>query len=729
MDSLMGLSPSDIIKLVEISTRIYDAFNNANLSSAAQVEALVREFGDFHHFLVMLDALMKEYNKPLPFPCSSFKETLERCDKCLEPYREQLVDRKMSAKKFLYTVRYIGKENEVDWLRRQIAGHYQVLHLCISFLQLRLQLEATKETQRLLAAAPFRAMSFAGKMYTNTSLPHSTSINPRELPDSEADVYKDWAMILDMLKHEEERLRIESRNPRPLSCGDAPTVFDGGDAEKATVLSRWRQEAEAALTLKENRVKRTALEKSTRLSPSSAVREGVRSMPQAPLRTYTLETDHSGNFSAFNNNPLMQPLATVSPQSMTQSPAQSVAGSPNLEGVEFAPVDWEHFLSSPANAAERTPSVSTYRTSATATSEPRISFTTAGTTPEHGPQSLVGGPYTTPLELTTLGAGAMTWQILARKVLVERTLSDGAQERECDLYWRYRKDTGITIRSSVRSPGKNRPFVTQNFPATGPAIPQTTTIGRTEIINFPLGSCGRLDNHCIDIKYTFNTPESSFALQKLLYTSNGTEDAELLYDRPIQSINSNLNKPECRGKNIRLWGRREPHGGPAGIDDAKVLVLLFFTENLGSKAHWVEEPHYVFEWLDESTYKKSSDKLKLVFSRKPDSYKRDKVYKRQRKDSRVEEDQETAVATRRLSSPRDTPNLHPADDFAPLAFLTRPPKSNPQALGGINRPKSAPVTLNRFGYSEFEIKFQSKQDRQDFLAIWKKYVKPLGQLG
>ena len=80
---------------------------------------------------------MNEYGKPLPFPYLDFKETLQKCDKTLKPYATNLVDsKKMTVKKFTYTIKYIGKEKEIDGLRKQINGHCQALQMCISFLQL-----------------------------------------------------------------------------------------------------------------------------------------------------------------------------------------------------------------------------------------------------------------------------------------------------------------------------------------------------------------------------------------------------------------------------------------------------------------------------------------------------------------------------------------------------------------------------------------------------------------
>jgi hypothetical protein len=35
--------------------------------------------------------------------------------------------------------------------------------------------------------------------------------------------------------------------------------------------------------------------------------------------------------------------------------------------------------------------------------------------------------------------------------------------------------------------------------------------------------------------------------------------------------------------------------------------------------------------------------------------------------------------------------------------------------------------LNRFGYGELEIRFQSKKDSKAFLDVWRQYVRPLAE--
>jgi hypothetical protein len=152
-----GFSPTDLVKLGEITARVYIAFKgmpllpvvwscflyvrahhhlDANENSEAQVESLVREFKAFAECLLELAGLMEEFGKPLPFPVDAFKETLNRCEASLKPYQENLVDKKMGITKIVWTIKYIGKEKELDFLRKQITGHYQALHMCVSFMQL-----------------------------------------------------------------------------------------------------------------------------------------------------------------------------------------------------------------------------------------------------------------------------------------------------------------------------------------------------------------------------------------------------------------------------------------------------------------------------------------------------------------------------------------------------------------------------------------------------------------
>ncbi|KAF2272595.1 uncharacterized protein EI97DRAFT_385435 [Westerdykella ornata] len=714
-----GVSPSDVIKLVEFSTRVYVAFKDANENSEEQVEGLVREFANFHHCLVQLKDLMKEYGKPLPFPYVDFQDTLEKCSKTLEPYANHLVDnKKMTYKKFIYIIKYIGKEKEIDGLRKQITGHYQALQMCISFLQLRLHLEATKQTQRLLDSAPFRSMSVGGFMYSSNALASSSRATPNALPPpSEADqLYKDWLIFNRWLKNEDERIAQEAGSlTRPLSLGSAPPAAPSGDVETAAVLYHLRRELEDAIMIEENRAKRTAVEKKNNLSPSDAIRQEIRDMPSIPHRTYTLDTD----FSGFSNPPTAESIMTDSTATIRPSPTaspmtSSPTGSPQIQQSYFGGADWGNLSPAP----RRTPSVSTSRSSFSTSGESRLSVSgnsTVGTTPEDHP--LRPTVSVTSLATIALGEGALDWHQLCRKVDVERTSTKGVENRTCDIHWRYREDHGLSLRSVYRDERKKvQVWIVQHFPATGPSIPLTTSYPDGGIsIDFPRKSFGRLEKRYTDIKYTFADTDSSTKFQTLLYSNNGMDEAELLFDRQVLSISSDKNKPECRNKNVRLWRRSELHEGPNGMAAVDVLVLLFYASALAEeRAHWVEEPHYVFQWLDESVYKKSSDKLELIFSKEPGKWTKDKVFKR-RKPSKQTVDPETSSV---LTSIR-------RNSTAGTVKSSMSVKSGKSCVfGGPNKIGN----LNRFGYSHLEIKFQNKQDRKDFVGIWKEYFKDLGNI-
>jgi hypothetical protein len=121
-------------------------------------------------------------------------------------------------------------------------------------------------------------------------------------------------------------------------------------------------------------------------------------------------------------------------------------------------------------------------------------------------------------------------------------------------------------------------------------------------------------------------------------TNNGADPAEPKFDRPILSIASNKNPTERRARNLRLWLRTEIRLEQEGPVTFTVLVLLFYTSALEDKGHWVEEPHYAFEWLTESTCRKETDKLTLVFSKDAAKWTPHKLLQRRRssKDPTIE---------------------------------------------------------------------------------------------
>jgi hypothetical protein len=255
-------------------------------------------------------------------------------------------------------------------------------------------------------------------------------------------------------------------------------------------------------------------------------------------------------------------------------------------------------------------------------------------------------------------------------------------------------------------------------------------------VNFPRRSFGKLDKQYTDIKYTFNGYESAERFQTLLYTNNGTDAAELKYDRPVLTISTNKNPNECRGQNIRLWHRTETHLEQDGPIKYEVLMVLFYTNALEDKGHWVEEPHYAFEWLSESIYRKDSEKLTLVFSKDPKRWKTHKLFKdRNSSVSSGERRKSSNVSNTTSKSPSIFPRKR--NDSMEIPELQRSSTSNSQSssaaasitsvksMGGVGSMASRSGNLNRFGYTELEIKFQNKKDRRAFLDVWKLYVKPL----
>jgi hypothetical protein len=445
------------------------------------------------------------------------------------------------------------------------------------------------------------------------------------------------------------------------------------------------------MNIEENRAKRVALGNRSHLAPSEAMRQQARNLPTVPERARPQDYEQATSVPRHEHHNT-QDLPT--PQYM--------------ESPESDP--WRSFQS-----LHRAPSISTTYSSVNTSLDSRslmsrMSISTAATDIESlrsSRESIISSPSLTGIDI---GPGALEWRALCRKVCVERTSSLRVESKSCDLHWRYREDGGMTIRSAFRSTtdGKARLFTTQHFPSLGPSIPQVTSHLDGQVsIDFPKGSYGTLDKGYTDIKYTLSDTESSIKLQTLLYTNGGKDDAELVYDRPIMTISTNLNKPECRARNLRLWRRN-------GIDHGNYVdgvQILFYTNALrGDKSHWVEEPNIAFEPLLSNL--PPSDRLTLVF-------RKDTVPTKSRIPGWIRAVRQTTSSIAKGSP--STANIS-FQDFDATSTDPWPPTSSHSSLTSIFGSSS----MNRFGYSEIEIKFRSQADRNDFVHVWRRYTDTLG---
>lgn len=614
----------------------------------------------------------------------------------------------------------------------------------------RLNLESTKREQRLLMEPRHRAMSLGGQWFTSSTLSSSTPPSPLALPapDDTHPLYKDWQMFNRWLKSEDDRLaqELEFARPSRSSWGDNPRSEFEGNGETAAVLYHLRREVEDAIIFEENRSKRAAMEKRSHLGPSDAIRQQVRDMPQAPPRTYTLESGVSENFLGFSpaRNSVDGSVANNQPDLTTLSLKTSPLSIPRPDQDRLHSFDCATHAAHPEmiHSTLRS-SISTIGSNISVSPEPclapspGLSIDTAETTPDDAFSNMLHRVLSTAsIGSLALGESALQWASLVRKVKVERKSSErwNGKERfnfetqECDIHWRYREDAGITLRASYRSnkDGKPRIWTVQDFPTTGPSIPLTTTIDDEVSIDFPRGSFGRLDKQWTDIKYTFTDSTASFNFQTLLYTNNGKNAAELLFDRPIITISSDKHKPECRGRNLRLWRRSEMVIAPDEPLWSDVLVLLFYTTCLEEKGHWVEEPHYAFEWFSESSFKKDSDKLTLTFSKDPTRWSTDKVFSRRRLSRSTTGDAASVCAN--IKNRKDSMEL-PSIKLSGSSSASSAATVRPQSLFGKGTAPSRGGNVNCFQYKRLDIEFQNKKDRREFTEIWRRFVKPIDFVG
>ena len=772
-----GFSPSDVVKLVEVSTRVYLAFKgmsstsmilppfanrfvDANENSEAQVDGLVREFTAFHHCLVELDELMREYGKPLPFPVADFKETLQRCEKCIKPYAENLVDKKMNFAKMVFTIKFMGKEKEIDGLRKQVSGHYQALQMCIAFLQLyvplspsfeyhltcrsRLTLEARRLDHQLLVPVQLRSlrsMSLDESLYATSALAGSSRTAPLALTqsDGEDELYREWQAFRQafsrQLKNDDDRTDQADTTEHPSQLRTAAIKLRQ-DPQVVALFNHLQREVEDALAFKENRAKRIAVERRTHLAPSDAIRLEVQNLPKIPQRPWNLDKEssetHSDSGSCIE---ISESVATVRPERSVPSPSLSPTQRPQAE-KSFYFADAELMVwpapGSPSRSIQRPSSASSQNSSFSTSPGSRPSVesgpNTADTTPDLSSLHHPGFRFSVgSLGTLNLGESAVSWNKLAHKVQVERTKpSTPPRSKECDIHWRYNEDSALVIRSVYRSgaSGLAKVWSIQTFPATHRIIPLTTAYPEGDIsIDFPQSSFGRLDKRNTDVKYTFTSDTDSRQMQTLLYTNHNRIAAELLYDRCVDTISSNLNKTECRRKNIRLWKKSEEHEGII----ADILVLLFYTSVLPEdQARWVEEPHYVFQRLSEDDCKKTSDKLILVFSKDPAKWHKDKLGRRHESSSPYNSTVSPAIETiRRGSDQTISSSPLPTDAIFLGASATgdsvAPVTSTAESRSPFDIQAGDKVHLNKPEYPRYkklEIKFRSTTDRKDFTDLW-----------
>lgn len=593
-------------------------------------------------------------------------------------------------------------------------------------------------------------MSLGGQWFTNSTVSAPNTPLALPAPEDSHPLYKDWQMFNRWLKSEDDRLaqELELARPARASWGDTPRVAADGDAESANILYHLRREVEDAILFEENRSKRTASEKRAHLAPSDAMKQQVREMPPAPpMRTYTLDTEHSGNFSRFEHHASMgDSVATLRQEAGTPSPKSTPMGSPPAEHGYFLHNQYSPGPLSPMSIQDPSRlSVSTIGSSISMDSRsPSIAglgISTRGTTPENAIPNLHPRLSSAWMAPFTIGGAALEWTKLARKVDVERQFSERMngkdhvvhEHQECDIHWKHREDSGISLRALYRSKkdGKPRVWTMQDFATTGPSIPLTTTIDGEVSLDFPRGSFGRLDKQWTDIKYTFANAEHAVDFQTLLYSNAGKDKAELLFDRPVKTISSDKHKPECRGRNIRLWKKKEMRlesDGPVWVD---ILVLLFFTSCLQEKGHWVEEPHYAFEWLTTSTIDDDSSKLKLVFSKDASKFAGDKIFGRRKLSSASGSSNETprspTIAFAKRKDSMEIPGIARTGTRDSIASDAASIRSS-YSIFGKKGASSRTGKLNCFGYSKLEIEFQYKKDRKAFLEVWQKYVKAMSSI-
>lgn len=583
-----------------------------------------------------------------------------------------------------------------------------------------LQRESNIQHQRFYESISPRHMNINGHPIASSESNYYSPYSALPAPSEADQLYQEWLTFSRWLKSEEERLAGSDSARARLPYRGRPMLAQNTDDETISVLNRIRMEVDDALVIEQNRV-RGERGRREHAPANDTMRREVQAMPEY-RRAYTLSDDISMSDSVAT-------IRATRPNSISISPT----GSPQLEPPSPNLGGWGSLVAEPSSASQRR--ASSVRTTDSRLDAPRAyrssvsgsEWSTAATTPD----GISPNPRASALSLAnlTLGEPALKWVPLCHKVQVERVTPKGAEMKNCDIHWCYREDAGISLRVLYASTSSFLPdgrpqaktWITQDFRSTGPPIPLTTTYPDGYVsIGFPGSTMGHLSKPCSNVSYTFADPAAAKKFQTLLYTDNGQTDAKLLYERPV-CVSSNLYPNECRHTNLRLWRKRGQHNsaflGIAQQQMPEVLVLLYYTNNLPEdSAHWVEEQHYAFECLSDSALKESSStKLKLVFCK--DTARRSSTGSK-------------LFSQRRRSSNKGRSSIDPIEENTALSSGGRNASRNSQALSitpSVSSSSSAASaspdeSVNCWGYSELKIEFQSKEDRKDFLKIWRAYM-------
>ncbi|OCK82251.1 hypothetical protein K432DRAFT_229778 [Lepidopterella palustris CBS 459.81] len=733
-----GWSPGDLVKLIELSTRVYSALADAQKNSSNQVKLLVKEFNRFHEFLKALSRLLERYGRPLPFGSDDFKETLKECEKFIQPYADALIDRRPSITYAYHAVKFVSEDKDVERLRKQVDGHVQSLKLYIGYLTLELQLEAEQQGQ-LLSRNHSVIQPIAEESALDFSQPYESQ--PRKRPRTSK------AQSFAAPSQSEERNAVALPDPESedlcqellrfkqyLEAKDDKGARRIGEHEGSSALSHLRREVDIALERAENRAKRVTAEEIAQRAAALVMRgqsspnddevrgyenrmpittsTGCNANELRPVKSFgtmprprradshaTYDSAIADVYTHDVSNPTsptaLNRRATDDPDldTLYQNPRnRSSMPSPRMPSPRIPP----RMPSPRAIPSPRPPSVDSSRVSYASSGKSSDMPFQWPTNPSF-PNTPMTSPPSKALQPEPIGTfakldlppAALDWTCISDNAKIEYRNTKGRQgPSPCIINHAFRFNRGLSIRAVLKSDkgfiDQDKDIIKQEFPNGQTPIPLAVHNLKNEkevFISFPQGLCGYIgESKVLITQYTLQG-EDSKAFQSILYGQ------ELMFSKNIRAIHSDKYKEECKTQSLRLW------------KNEGVLTLLFYTNTRPEKKNdphcWVEEPHTAFERLKDSEISKKTDKLTLRFSRKPKEHEKSKLKFGAKDKGKNCDDQ----SMRRIST-----------------FSTVSSASSTISVSSNVR------TINRHGFNWLEIEFKSREDRKLFVDVWQAHV-------
>ncbi|KAB8360635.1 hypothetical protein FH972_024373 [Carpinus fangiana] len=643
-----GWSVGDILTGIELSAKIYKAFNDAHENAPTQYRVLIHEFKTFHASFINLHHLLREYDQSMYMGYPAIEETLKKCFAYLRTY--DVVDipfahasPRQAVKRVLLQVNWaIVVQKDVDLLRKELAGHARIISICSaaatfrSILEIRAQNKELREqnqkillsTQHIISrldgsvppSLPSPVLSFQDRHLTAADVPQETHAQTLHRK-------------LEALKAADRLLLEEERKLRLIGGSQDLELDDLENVERDQLVQARRDldfQTERLRNL-ETRMQgmtphRTeTFESTTSTHPPSLIHDGMETRPESsptsltPWRVYGLPDDLIGLPRAAID--VVSPLSVSPSNSFTAAAAHRRTDtlSSEVDIVVSQPKDNfsryvdDAFLS-PFASPDRPPLASPF-----IESRPHDSLSSPDTSPRQRSPSTFTPPMPTQTRrstiMSTISIGHQWASFCKGATIVAKdvpSLTCGACARRCqvELLWTERESGGLTIKAECVT--THTCILVHTFPSDMLPIPHIEHSGAAP--DSALTVAFKNNSNCGQARFPTHRSRSGPALlsYKLPSSDHRKKFQELVCSMElVASFDVTLVRTDLgdggRTETLRLWLDDKHNPG-------KIILMVHGRMNPKADASYFQESKQAFVPLTKKDIK-SSVTVRLTLAR------------------------------------------------------------------------------------------------------------------